>query len=318
MGFNRLLYLTALAAAAIFFLASGTWFSWILLLILAALPWVSLLTSLPAIRKLRLHAQLPERTEVGANTVLHLWLTGLKLLPLPEARLRINLRSRDQEKDVRYLSRLSRSDGVLPLDTDHCGFLEPSFLKKCQVYDSLGLFRFRLRTPQLHRMAILPEAVKPDPMPDLESFLNLQMKPKPGGGFAEVHDHRPYRPGDPVKDIHWKLSLKTEELIVREPLEPARRRIVLALATPTDPETRDRGIGELRWLCGWLFTKGIRHTLAWMDGTALQTREIASEADVDEAVAAVCCAEPDTAPLPSPLPLRADWLYVAGQGGGAK
>ena len=316
MGFNRLLYVTALAAAAVFFLAGGTWFSWALLLIIAALPWVSLLASVPAIRRLRLHAQLPERTETGANTVLHLWLTGAKLLPLPEVRLRVNLRSRDREKDVRYLSRLSRSDGVLPLDTDHCGFLEPSFLK-CQVYDLLGLFRFKMKTPQLHRMAILPDPVRPDPMPDLERYLDQQMKPKPGGGFAEVHDHRPYRPGDPVKNIHWKLSLKTEDLIVREPLEAAKRRIVLALATPESPAARDRGIGELRWLSAWLNEKRIAHTLVWMDGKALQTREIASEADVDEAAAAVCCAEPDTAPLPRPLPVQADWLYVAGQGGGA-
>lgn len=317
MGFNRILYVTGLVAAAAFFLASGVWFSWVLLLLIAALPWVSLLFSLPAIRRLRMHAQLPERTEMGANTVMHIWLTGVRFLPLPEVQARINLRSRDQEKDPRYLSRLSRSDGILPLDTDHCGFLDPAFLK-CYVYDALGLFRFRLKTPALHRMAILPAPVRPDPMPDLERFLDMLMKPKPGGGFAEVHDHRPYRPGDPVKDIHWKLSLKTEELIVREPLEPVKRRIVLALATPRGKERRDRSLGELRWLLGWMREKGIAFTCAWMDGAALQTREISSEADVDAAAAAACCAEENSAELPRPLPIQVDWLYVVGQKGGAE
>ena len=317
MGLNRLLYLTALLAAAVFFLASGIWFSWVLLLLIAALPLVSLLFSLPAILKVRMHAQLPERTEMGANTVMHIWLTGIRFLPLPEVQARINLRSRDRAKDPRYLSRLSRSDGILPLDTDHCGFLDPAFLK-CRIYDALGLFRFRLKTPPLHRMAILPLPQRPEPLPDLERFLDQQMKPKPGGGFAEVHDHRPYRPGDPVKDIHWKLSLKTEDLIVRESLEPVKRSIVLALATPRGAECRDKCLGELRWLLRWMYEKSVAFTLVWMDGAALQSRIISSEADVDEAAAAACCAEETSADLPMPLPIRADWLYVVGQKGGAE
>jgi len=315
MGFNRFLFITALLAAGVFFLASGVWFSWVLLLLIAALPWLSLLFSLPAILRVRMHAQLPERTEMGANTVMHIWLTGLKALPLPEVQARINLRSRDRDKDARYLSRLSRSDGILPLNTDHCGFLDPAFLK-CWVYDALGLFRFRVKTPGLHPMAILPEPVRPDPLPDLERFLDLLMKPKPGGGFAEVHDHRPYRPGDPVKDIQWKLSLKSEELIVREPLEPLKRRIVLGLATPHGPEQRDLALGELRWVASWMYSMGVQYTMVWMDGSSLQSREIASESQVDEAVCAACCAAESSAQLPSPLPIAADWLYVAGQKGG--
>lgn len=33
-----------------------------------------------------------------------------------------------------------------------------------------------------------------------------------------VYDLRPYRVGDPLKQIHWKLTAKVDELTVREPL----------------------------------------------------------------------------------------------------
>ena len=42
-------YLLLLTAAAVYYIASGEWISWILLLTVTGLPWLSLLLSLPAI-----------------------------------------------------------------------------------------------------------------------------------------------------------------------------------------------------------------------------------------------------------------------------
>ena len=49
MAGRRLEYLLLLIAAAVYYVASGEWISWILLLTVAGLPWLSLLLSLPAI-----------------------------------------------------------------------------------------------------------------------------------------------------------------------------------------------------------------------------------------------------------------------------
>lgn len=35
------------------------------------------------------------------------------------------------------------------------------------------------------------------------------MKPRVGA-YAEEHELRPYRPGDPMRTVHWKLTAKQE------------------------------------------------------------------------------------------------------------
>ena len=167
-------------------------------------------------------------------------------------------------------------------------------------------------------MAILPPAVTPDPMPDLEQLLNQQLKPKPGGGYSEIHDHRPYRPGDPVKGIHWKLSLKSDELIVREPMEPIRRSVVLAVRTPRGPAARAKTLGSLRYLSSWLVDHSVDHTVLWMDGEEVVRAEIHAEDDVIAALTGACLVPETSRPLPAHLPMKAAWLCCIGEQGAEK
>ena len=312
MAVNRLLYLGLLVLSAVFYFASVSWFSWLLLVLMLALPLLSLLASLPAMLSCRLEAGLPDRVEQGSRALLHLKLRSWRFLPLPEAQIRLNLRTRDREKDLRYLSRLSRSEGVLALPAEECGFLAAEF-KRGRVYDMLGLFRLPMRLPKPEPMAILPPERRPEPMPRLDQLLQQQLKPKPGGGSAEIHEHRIYRPGDPVKDIHWKLSVKTGELVVREPLEPVRRKLVLALQTPLGPELREKNIGNLRFLTELLLERGVDHTVIWMEGETLCSAELTRPDDAEELIARVCRAPEDSLPLPEKLSVKADWICRVGE-----
>ena len=315
MAFNRIVYCLTLILALVFYFASATWAAWVLLVMIAVLPWVSLLLSLPVMLMSRVETGLPPRAEQGETAMLHLRVRAPRLLPLPEVRVRLNLRTRDRERDIRFLSRLTRADGILPLPTETCGFLAPEFLKG-RVYDALGLFWLRLRTPAVAPMAILAPAKKPDPLPDLEQFLHLQLKPKPGGGYSEIHDNRPYRPGDPVKGIHWKLSLKADELIVREPQDTVRRQVILALRTPYGPEQRANNLGNLRYLSAWLLSHGVEHSLVWMEADHLCRAEIGDPEHLIRAMERMCCAAETTRPLPAELPFHADWLCRVGEEGG--
>lgn len=317
MAVNRLLYLGLLVLSAVFYFASSLWISWLLLVLVLALPILSLLCSLPAMLSCRLEARLPERVDQGENAALHLQLRAWRFLPLPEVQIRLNLRTRDREKDLRYLSRLSRAEGLLAMNTDDCGFVAAEF-RRGRVYDALGLFRLPMRLPETKTMAILPPELRPEPMPNLEQFLQQQLKPKPGGGVSEVHDHRPYRPGDPVKDIHWKLSLKTDQLVVREPQEAVRRRVILALRTPRGAASRATNLGNFRYLSRWLLENGVAHELVWMEGEELRSGEVREEDDWMQPLLAACLAPEDTAELPWPLPIQADWVCPVGREGGAQ
>lgn len=311
MAINRLLYLGLLILSLVFYFASNVWFSWLLLILVLILPILTLLVSLPAMLSCRLDATMAEVVNQGDNATLRLRLRSWRFLPMPDVQIRLNLRTRDRDRDMRYLSRLSRSDGVLNLPTENCGFLVPEF-RRGRVYDMLGLIRLPLRVPRVPPMVILPQERAPVPMPELDQFLHQMMKPKPGGGYSEQHDHRSYHPGDSVKDIHWKLSLKTDVLIVREPLEPLQRKVVLAIATPRGPENRAINYGNFRWISGWLLDHEVNHYAVWMQGTTLRFREIRSSEDMLSVLSSACLAPEDSGDLPWPLPLHADQICPIG------
>ena len=318
MAVNRLLYFGVLILSAVFYFASSLWFSWVLVVLLLAAPIVSLLVSLPAMLSCRFSASIPDTVEQGEKAAMHMTLHAWRVLPLPEVQARLNLRTRDVQKDTRYLSHLSRANGAMALSTETCGFIAPEF-RRARVYDALGLFALPVKMPKLEPMVILPPPLQPDPMPRMDQFLQQQMKAKPGGGFSELHDNRPYRPGDLVKDIHWKLSLKTDELIVREPLEPIQRKVILALRTPRGAAIRAVSLGNFRYLSRWLLDNGVPHTAVWMSGEHLKELDVRTEADWKSALRSACLAPEDTAPLPWPLPMQADWVCPVGpKEGGAE
>ncbi len=311
MVINRLLYLALLILSLVFYFASGIWISWLLLFLVAILPLLTLLISLPAMLSSRLQATMAETVNQGENASLHIQMRSWRLLPMPDVQICLNLRTNDQERDIRYLSHLSREEGVLSLPTETCGYLVPEF-RKGRVYDTLGLFRLPMRLPKMAPMAILPPERQPDPMPQLLHLLQQELKAKPGGGYSELHDHRPYRPGDPVKDIHWKLSLKSDELVVREALEPVQHRVVLALRTPHNAHSRSINLGNLRYLSHWLLDHEVSHQIAWMEGANVRFQDVHTEEDILSVLRSICLAPADTKDLPWPLPLRAERICPVG------
>lgn len=53
------------------------------------------------------------------------------------------------------------------------------------------------------------------------------MQNRKGNDPTEIFDIREYVPGDNIRSIHWKLSCKTGQLILREPSEPFHYNVVI-------------------------------------------------------------------------------------------
>ena len=68
------MYLAALAGCGVFYIAYGEWLSWLILVLMLALPWFSLLFSLWPMLNFRLSPAGPEALEMGQP--LELWLLG--------------------------------------------------------------------------------------------------------------------------------------------------------------------------------------------------------------------------------------------------
>lgn len=299
---KRIRYLTALSVLGIYYLASGEWVSWILLLAALLLPVLSLLLSLPAIFDLSVSPTGADVMEAGERV--HFWLLGAGNLPLPPFQADILLESCFTGEVTRYRA----EKGLRPM---HCGGRRVR-VERAQACDYLGLFAFRVRKTADGQLLVRP---KPLPIPNApmpESSAAPHWKPKPGGGFAENHELREYRPGDSLNSVHWKLSAKTGSLIVREPMEAVQGKILLTMTLSGSPEELDRKLGRLLWLGHRMLEAHHRCTLRVLTGQGMVSYEFADRTELLAALDALL-----TAPLSQNGSVcaqsrQADWQYHIG------
>ncbi len=254
-----ILYLLTLAGCVMFYLAYRQWFGWFALICVLCLPIVALLISLPAMLKLKLTAKYPTELTVGEEQKVHF----LAECPLPVSPIRYRLR---------VSSVLSGQEWVLKegssFPTNHCGKLICK-LEKGKVYDYLGLFWLRIHKKTVKTITVHPIPVPMETVPNLERLVSPSWRPKPGGGFAENHEMRQYVPGDKMNQVHWKLTAKTGQIIVREPMEPVSSRVLIEMELRGTPEQLDRQFGQMIWLSEYLLQLEMKHELRVLTGSGV-------------------------------------------------
>lgn len=248
-----LLYLAVLAGCVLFLIAYQGWYAWVILSCVLCLPALGLVVSLPMMLGIRLQLALPSHCTVGDAVPAAGEIRAAMGMPLIRWRIRAG-------------NRLYLPDALLP--ADHCGVLDCR-LAGVRIYDCLGLcFRIPLK-PQNHRLFVRPKPIPVSGFPAFQQRLENTWRPKPGGGLAENHELRLYRPGDSLNQIHWKLSAKTGKYIIREAMVPGGAQAVLSLTLGGAPEEMDRKFGQLLWLGNALLEKNLRFCIRVWSGTQI-------------------------------------------------
>ena len=284
-----------------FYWAYREWLAGFLLTLLLLLPWFSLLITLPAALLGKLGIQHPQAATLGGDARIQWQLTGLLPTPTLIGKMRCRASFWGKQKAV-------VSGKKLP--TDHCGTLElgPGLVWATEY---LGILKFPLgRFPRI-RIPVRPLAVKPAREPDLSRFYSGALAPKSGGGYSENHELRLYRPGDNLRQIHWKLSAKTGKLILREPLEIKNALALLSLELSGTPAEVDEKLGKLLWMMEYLLEKGIPHRVCCATGEGLKLFSVSNDGDIWRALDGILLcslAEKNAAPV---YP-RALWRYHIG------
>jgi uncharacterized protein (DUF58 family) len=301
MAVRRLLYITALGIGLVFFTAYQEWLSWLLLLVILGLPVLSLVVSLPAMLGFRAEPVVPAAARMGIRVDTRL--TGWCRLPVPpfRGRLRICRSITGQQWQI-------KSGAALP--TDHCGGLTAA-PEKVWVYDYLGLIGIPVRNKETKTVIVRPVPVAIHQLPDLDRFLARSWRPKFGGGYAENHELRLYRPGDSLNQVHWKLSAKTGKLILREPMQPERGLVLVTMNLRGTPEELDRKFGRLLWLGNHLLEKEAAFEIRVLTGQGILCYGVETQQTLMKAVGELLCAAPAEGDLRE-RNFRASWQYHIG------
>ena len=298
-----LLYLVTVVLCLVFYFAYLQWFAWLVLVGVLCLPLVGLLVSLPAMLSLQVSASCALPVGLGEDEPVTLRVDCK--LPAPPVKCRILV-----TRTITGEKWKQKPDTRLP--TDHCGELVCMPIR-VKVYDYLGLFVLPTQRKRSISVLILP---KPEPirhLPDIERILAQSWVPKPGGGYAENHELRLYRPGDSLNQIHWKMSAKTGKYIIREAMIPRNSRIILTMELKGTSREQDTKFGQLLWLGQYLLEKELRHEWCVLTGNGLRSFWITDEKTLTDALGQLL-AEPPVDENASWPPLHAGWHYRIGGG----
>jgi uncharacterized protein (DUF58 family) len=298
MADRRIAYVVLLAALTVLFLFYEAFLSWYLLLAALLCPVLSLVLSLPAMVRATVAVQVPETVLKGQPCAVAVKVSCPSVLPFGRLSFAFSMEDQAGHGVLRHkqysLSGFGGTCLQLSVPTDHCGVLTAS-VSGARVTDLLGLFSRKLPVEVPSMTLVLPIPAEPDALPPLPETGPLVVKP--GGGFAEDYELRDYRPGDTVRSIHWKLSAKTDDLVVRDALVPQNAQCQIVLAFGGMPEQVDRTLAHLVWVSTWLTEQEVPHCVSWYDSrNQVQSRTITNHEGLDALVRTLLLDTPPEVP----------------------
>lgn len=82
-----------------------------------------------------------------------------------------------------------------------------------------------------------------------------------GEDFSEIFDLREYREGDALKHIHWKATLKHNEILVKDGSQPLVKKILLAVMMNKPSRENDVALDRFFTLCSSMSQKQIAYEI---------------------------------------------------------
>ena len=283
---RRLIWIIWLVCAALLWLFENNAATLALLIASVLLPLLSVAAAARRSKSVQLTAQTK-----GTELAVRMKGTGLLACAAGEVSCENRLTGEQTRAELRFPPGLSAETvKVLNVDTSHCGTLRLRL--EVRVQDLFGLWQSRpfrcgeeyvTVAPQLTPLQIVladNTAVRSDSEKYSQS--------KPGSDPSETFAIREYVPGDPIRQIHWKLSQKTDELMLRELGLPIATQILLVfrnLRTEKEivpAETADAMAEVFLSVSHALVDEGFVHTAAFAEDGKFVLMGVESELDLSE------------------------------------
>lgn len=279
---RRTTYLALLLSAVAFHLVYGQYLTHYMVIFLLIVPLISLVLSLPSALKSKAKLTGGEDVIRGRQTRVRLRLEPGSFLP-PEEWI-VTVESKNEftgkvtSRNRIHACRREELEREFSPDTSQIGAIRFRVIRAF-VFDRLGLIPIPVGKGSAVSLTVLPDMEQPEPDPDLIGKSTRALKPKPQG-YSEEHEMRQYRSGDPMNLIHWKLSGKVGDYVVREPQEVVRKEIVLIIVPPLLYEDHRSVLEQLCYLNDKLGKNDIPYRLQYGQKTFF----IRSEENYEETV----------------------------------
>ena len=272
---RRIVYIFTLTGSVIFYILYSYWFSWYLLVLMLLLVPFDLLVSLPGMLTRRILLTAPNVLRQGADGSLSVTTLQRGPFHIKCMKIWIGMTCEDIKTSRRIICGAEKGSRYeIEIDTSRSGAAVFN-IKRIWAVSLIGLFSSPVTVNCRAAVLILPAPLKPPQTISLPRGTTLRSKP--GGGFSENHDLRGYRQGDPIRNIHWKVSAKHDTLIVREPLVPPLHSRLIHVIKWENPRERDLILGRLLWLSDYLLKLDLHYYIKLGDDEPIAEVTVARE-----------------------------------------
>ncbi len=242
---THLLYPAALFAALLTAaLSTGSQLMLIVAVMIALIIITALISVLWAAGTMTAAVRYSEQTvHRGDDTFLVMQIRHKGRIPVAPVLLRLPSMSGEKEREIRLRDMPGRIQSLrMPIHASHVGVYR-SGISSCTVEDLLGIFSRTIRPEATaFDLTVLPQTFETDPLKMAPGDPGSEIMARATEDLNAPSDIRAYQPGDAMKKIHWKLSLRKGELIVRKFDEPLMQDVLILTdcsrpQTPGNPET---------------------------------------------------------------------------------
>lgn len=223
MIIKRLEYGALLVAALVFHIFIVDYISFWILAFLVMLPLISTLITVFSMRGVTAEIII-KNASIQKNEELPIQLKVYNKFFFLVCRVRVKLTIRNellQQEQTRTIFITASHSGQTVeqiISSKYCGILSCS-IAELRIYDALGLFSFRKKSESSYFIAVLPSVY---PLMSINSTIiqdvlnNVPSIIMKGNDPSEIIEIRDYRDGDKHARIHWKLSAKYNQLMVKD------------------------------------------------------------------------------------------------------
>ena len=277
---SRMVWISCLLGTFVFMFFSNERLALVLFVTVVALPTVFIVINQFAARNVILKVEMPQVSEKNQQFTGQLRVENKKKYYLSLVVCKLNCKNEVTGENIigELLFHLggNKDECFFPfvLESKFCGCVITS-IRFLKVYDVFGLFGVKPKVPATSETIVLPNTFAPQLV--LEAYMAKDVEAdeysqiKAGCDPSETFAIREYRPGDSLGRIHWKLTGKFDEILIREAGLPVRHSFLILLDTSIpsaigqQAKVNDALLEIIMSLCQKMSEEEITYEIGWQD-----------------------------------------------------
>ncbi|MBQ9299099.1 MAG: DUF58 domain-containing protein [Clostridia bacterium] len=206
----------------------------------------------------------PQRVLRGDKAQLRMTIHNKSRLPVSPLLITAVIGETEESRSLAL--KQGRGSLELNIPAPHIGETQAG-VARIEITDILGLFRIRKSCREtIVPLLVLPRSFEVEPLRFFQNDEGRSLQNRTTEDLSSPEDTRAYRAGDPLKRVHWKLTARKRELVVRKFETPAPPDTLILLDCTAPSGVPDRPDAQ----------SGLRDTLC---ETALSVAEMQARGD---------------------------------------